>query len=249
MRLSRPIVTCATESTHSLGVSPWLMPRSNRSICSGTCANRGSSASFRMTSRATSASRRSTTTPVRSAASIRACRSASRRRTGRLSAAALPPLFGASDMDGLSFSGFEVPLAYQLPHLPQSSNHSNDLYRAQLERQAAPPGKPDGAALSLDVSLTRREARQAVARFGSSTIEKRTAPRWRFSSETSRQQSSASLRVLNGPLTWAEPSTSLWKFIEPNSPPITQKLLPLIMRTSLLFSRLNLDFVAVRLEL
>ena len=41
MRLSRPITTCATTSIHSRGVSPWLMPRSNRSTCSGTCANSG----------------------------------------------------------------------------------------------------------------------------------------------------------------------------------------------------------------
>src|SRR5580693_1664939 len=59
-------------------------------------------------------------------------------------------------------------------------------------------------------------------------MEKRTLPRCRFASETTRQASSASLRVLNGPWTWAEPSTSLWKFIEPNSPPITQKLLLMI---------------------
>src|SRR5204862_232654 len=63
----------------------------------------------------------------------------------------------------------------------------------------------------------RREANQAGTREGSSTIEKRTPALWRFSSETSRQHSSASLRVLNGPLTWAEPSTSLWKFIAPIS--------------------------------
>src|SRR5690349_13788281 len=63
----------------------------------------------------------------------------------------------------------------------------------------------------------------AETREGSSTMEKRTPALWRFSSETSRQQSSASLRDLNGPLTWAEPSTSLWKFIEPNSPPITDR--------------------------
>src|SRR6185312_1591913 len=68
-------------------------------------------------------------------------------------------------------------------------------------------------------------------------MEKRTPALWRLSSETSRQQSSASLRDLNGPLTWAEPSTSLWKFIEPNSPPITQKLLPVVM-TRLLLSPL-----------
>src|SRR5436190_3357667 len=75
---------------------------------------------------------------------------------------------------------------------------------------------------------------QAETRAGSSTIEKRTPALWRFSSETSFQQSSASLRVLNGPLTWADPSTSLWKFIEPNSPPITQKLLPLVTISLLL---------------
>jgi len=40
---------------------------------------------------------------------------------------------------------------------------------------------------------------QAPARFGSSTIEKRTPALCRFSSDTSRQASSASLRVLNGP--------------------------------------------------
>src|SRR5258707_7028034 len=56
-------------------------------------------------------------------------------------------------------------------------------------------------------------------------MEKRTPALWRFSSDTARQASSASLRVVNGPCTWAEPSTSLWKFIDPNSPPITQKLL------------------------
>ena len=49
---------------------------------SGICANNGSSASLRISSRATSASRRSTTTPVRSAASMRACRNASRSRIG-----------------------------------------------------------------------------------------------------------------------------------------------------------------------
>src|SRR5579864_3915879 len=65
-------------------------------------------------------------------------------------------------------------------------------------------------------------------------MEKRTPALWRFSSETSRQQSSASARVLKGPLTWAEPSTSLWKFIEPNSPPITQKLLPCVIVSLLL---------------
>src|SRR6266702_8833897 len=78
-----------------------------------------------------------------------------------------------------------------------------------------------------------KRSHQAGTREGSSTIEKRTPALWRFSSETSRQHSSASLRVLNGPLTWAEPSTSLWKFIEPNSPPITQKLLPFVMIASL----------------
>ena len=35
MRLSRPIITWATTSIHSRGVSPWLMPRSNRSISVG----------------------------------------------------------------------------------------------------------------------------------------------------------------------------------------------------------------------
>src|ERR1700712_716260 len=67
---------------------------------------------------------------------------------------------------------------------------------------------------------------QATTRWGSSTIEKRTPALCRLSSETVFQASSASARVLNGPCTCAEPSTSLWKFIEPNSPPITQKLLP-----------------------
>src|SRR5438309_1436156 len=81
--------------------------------------------------------------------------------------------------------------------------------------------------------LFRGLGAQADTRFGSSTIEKRTPALWRFSSETSRQQSSASLRDVNGPLTWAEPSTSLWKFIEPNSPPITQKLLPFVIIASI----------------
>src|SRR5262249_56052046 len=81
--------------------------------------------------------------------------------------------------------------------------------------------------------LDRRQP-QAGTREGSSTMEKRTPALWRFSSETTRQASSASLRVLNGPCTWAEPSTSLWKFIEPNSPPITQKLLPLVIVSLLL---------------
>src|SRR5436190_20064687 len=66
-------------------------------------------------------------------------------------------------------------------------------------------------------------------------MEKRTPALWRFSSDTTRQASSASPRVLNGPCTWAEPSTSLWKFIEPNSPPITQKLL-FVMTRLLLFT-------------
>src|SRR6516164_4468402 len=79
---------------------------------------------------------------------------------------------------------------------------------------------------------TRQQSDQAAERLGSSTIEKRTPALWRFSSDTWRQHSSASFRVLKGPLTWAEPSTSLWKFIEPNSPPITQKLLPLVMGSS-----------------
>src|SRR5690348_12825990 len=82
-----------------------------------------------------------------------------------------------------------------------------------------------------------RRSVQAALRFGSSTIEKRTPALWRCSSDTSRQQSSASLRDLNGPLTWADPSTSLWKFIEPNSPPITQKLLPLVIVSLLLAER------------
>src|SRR5664279_172061 len=97
MRLSRPITTWATTSIHSRGVSPWLRPRSNKSTESGIWVNRGSSASLRISRRATSASRRSTTTPVRSAASIRACRSASRSRIGRGSVAALP-LSCASDI-------------------------------------------------------------------------------------------------------------------------------------------------------
>src|SRR6201995_3644719 len=71
-------------------------------------------------------------------------------------------------------------------------------------------------------------------------MEKRPPALWRLSSETSRQQSSASLRDLNGPLTWAEPSTSLWKFIEPNSPPITQKLLPLVIVSLLRFQSTEL---------
>src|ERR1700733_8577803 len=91
IRLSRPITIWATTSIHSRGVSPWLMPRSNRSTLSGICPNSGSSASLRISSRATSASRRSTTTPVRSAASMRALRSASRKRVGRASPAD-PPL-------------------------------------------------------------------------------------------------------------------------------------------------------------
>src|SRR5580693_8568589 len=103
MRLSRPITTWATTSIHSRGVSPWLMPRSNRSTVSGTCANKGSSASLRISSRATSASRRSTTTPVRSAASIRAFRKASRNRIGRVPPTALLPVFGASDIAESAF--------------------------------------------------------------------------------------------------------------------------------------------------
>src|SRR5262245_25162066 len=104
MRLSRPIKVCATTSIHNRGVSPSLMPRSNRSILSGTWANSGSSASFKISSRATSASRRSTTTPVRSAASMRALRSASRSRIGLSAGLAA---FCASDI-GASF-GLTVP--------------------------------------------------------------------------------------------------------------------------------------------
>src|SRR5664279_1831127 len=90
-----------------------------------------------------------------------------------------------------------------------------------------------GRCASLDVFfLERQQADQAVTRAGSSTMEKRTPALWRFSSETTRQASPPSLRVLNGPCSWAEPSASLWKFIEPNSPPITQKLLPFVMIVS-----------------
>src|SRR5215472_14427055 len=96
----------------------------------------------------------------------------------------------------------------------------------------APSGEPDGAISPWRFPLFENQA--AAERFGSSTIENRTPALWRCSSDTSRQQSSASSRVLNGPLTWAEPSTSLWKFIEPNSPPITQKLLPLVIVSLLL---------------
>src|SRR6267142_5600615 len=91
--------------------------------------------------------------------------------------------------------------------------------------QTAPPGFPDGAACPWRFPRFYK----AETREGSSTIEKRTPALWRFSSETARQASSASLRVLKGPCAWAEPSTSLWKFIDPNSPPITQKLLPVVM--------------------
>src|SRR6201999_3391724 len=104
------------------------------------------------------------------------------------------------------------------------------LIRATIsdcKTRTAPPGIRMGLLVLGRLLLT-----YAVARLGSSTIEKRTAPRWRFSSETARQASSASLRVPNGPCTCAEPSTSLWKFIEPNSPPITQKLLPFVMLVS-----------------
>src|SRR3984885_5311091 len=100
------------------------------------------------------------------------------------------------------------------------------------------PRHPEGVRRprpSLDVFLRD----QAITRAGSSTIEKRTPALWRCSSETSRQQSSASLRLLNGPLTCAEPFTSLWKFIEPNSPPITQKLLPLVIVSLLSLSRVS----------
>src|SRR3979411_2094700 len=97
--------------------------------------------------------------------------------------------------------------------------------------QDAQPRNTDGTASVLGRLLERRTD-QAETRAGSSTMEKRTPALWRCSSETARQASSASLRVLNGPCTWAEPSTSLWKFIEPNSPPITQKLLPLVIVAS-----------------
>src|SRR6266545_3443911 len=106
--------------------------------------------------------------------------------------------------------------------------------------------------LSLDVrspfSCISGSRPQAVTREGSSTMEKRTPALWRFSSDTTRQASSASLRVLNGPCTWAEPSTSLWKFIEPNSPPITQKLLPLVIVSLLLpgFSRTGSSYCGRR---
>src|SRR5664279_4143537 len=64
--------------------------------------------------------------------------------------------------------------------------------------QTAPPGNPDGAAgpWTLLVLID-----QAETRAGSSTMEKRTPALWRLSSETTRQASSASLRVLNGPCT------------------------------------------------
>ena len=72
MRLSRPMATWATASIQSRGVSPRLTPRSNRSTSDRISLNSGSSASLRSSRRATSASRRSTTTLVRSAASMRA---------------------------------------------------------------------------------------------------------------------------------------------------------------------------------
>src|SRR3954471_9239595 len=110
MRLSRPITTCATTSIHSRGVSPWLTPRSNMSTCSGTWANSGSSASFRISSRATSASRSSTTTPVRSAASMRARRSASRSRVGRMSRASLPVFCASAIGRRLYPEGYWAPI-------------------------------------------------------------------------------------------------------------------------------------------
>src|SRR6516164_5147828 len=82
MRLSRPISTWVTASIHSRGVSPRLMPRSKRSMLAGISSNNGSSASLRSSSRASSASCRSTTVPTRSAWSPRALRNASRNRCG-----------------------------------------------------------------------------------------------------------------------------------------------------------------------
>src|SRR6478752_9902795 len=120
-------------------------------------------------------------------------------------------------------------------------------------REAAPSDSGGGRFRTRRLSCPR-PARQAGTRWGSSTIEKRTPALWRLSSETSRQHSSASCLLLNGPLTCAEPSTSLWKFIEPNSPPITQKLLPLVIIVSCcstpeLLGCLNVDFGFLRLEL
>src|SRR3954452_12070433 len=99
------------------------------------------------------------------------------------------------------------------------------------------PARMAGWGRSCILARSAPAVDQALTPAGSSTIEKRTPALCRFSSDTSRQHSSASLRVLNGPLTWAEPSTSLWKFIEPNSPPITQKLLPLVIVSLLLPGR------------
>src|SRR6185437_7050809 len=83
------------------------MPRSNRSTLSGIWPNSGSSASLRISSRATSASRSSTTTPARSAASIRACRNASRSRSVvRESLTAAVAVFCGSDIAcGLFLTG------------------------------------------------------------------------------------------------------------------------------------------------
>src|SRR5450631_2283193 len=58
------------------GVSKGDVPRSNSSTSLGISLNAGSSASLSSSSRATSASRRSTTTAERSAASMRASRTA-----------------------------------------------------------------------------------------------------------------------------------------------------------------------------
>ncbi len=87
-------------SIHSRGVSPRLMPRSNRSISGGISANSGSSASLSSSSRATSASCRSTTTPVRSAA--------------RCAPGAPPPSGGrpGASAGGAAFGGF----AFSTPH-------------------------------------------------------------------------------------------------------------------------------------
>src|SRR4051812_38486239 len=120
-------------------------------------------------------------------------------------------------------------LAYQQPRIPQTFFAARHLGDDTAERGSGPTRIIRMGPLR-SFAFSRWAGRyQAVTRAGSSTIEKRTPALCRFSSDTSRQQSSASLRLLNGPLTWAEPSTSLWKFIEPNSPPITQKLLPLVM--------------------
>ena len=194
MRLSRPIATWAMASIQSRGVSPREMPRSNRSISAGISANSGSSASLSSSSRATSASCRSTTTPVRSAASMRARRSASFRRCGSsaLAGARPPPDSYVPTYRQISNDGGRRKADRRLAAIRRaavtSGDSGNACFQSLFRNNAIGPGPAEtvlGAAprpvFGSDVARDSRADRASRAARGSSTRPRpargATAPR------------------------------------------------------------------------